>query len=905
MRIVCQKCAAAYAIEDRLSPKGARARCPRCQHIQWVRREDALPRVASPTIPAMPIPRYASPTVPAMPIPSAASPTVPAMPIPRAAFPSSSPPTKGALALPFDEPDEAERNGEVDSELIDDRLLAPRLAERHSPARDGAACASCGEELKDAFDRALGTCTRCSARAEQRGEVTEITQSGPSDREVTLLAPPPPSRRSRPALRVAPPGVAAPASERGGVPSPPPPPPPPLQLLDSAEPYEAEATQESMLPDPASGADIEATVTGVSLAGRAPPLSQRTLVLAGLLFAVVLLAGVISVIVYQRGEEAERARVAIPEAVMAAVARWTESLGEPKGESSAHLAEAGTQLSLDTPAGYALAVRGFQNTLMLDARSDEAIAGYVQAISLGWTDGLDPLTYDEALALIKVAEARSQRDPSTLVAHANLLLTRGSGKATAEPAKALADEALTRAKGLDRAEALVVKGRVLLATSASLGSRALQEALTLPEAPKRAHYYRALAHRALGEYGAALGQLQRRLAMDPAHLESLSLVGKIYEEVGEPTLARDAYTKAQEKAPHAPQIRIALAALRYRALSKPTQAIDALKLILKEPSLESEVRKDALVHLAAAQRVAGKLDAALATVDEALLLAGASGAVHLQGFLAALEAQQPQVATVHLTGLKGKLNDPALELVLEGRLAVLQQRFADATGLFVKAQQLDARRVDALLWAGAAAASAGQKEEAFRHLAAALQLDPTTSGPLPEDARLHVTEEDLLSGIENRVSKLPGPDPFARLYEGLVRFHAGDLAAADSSLRQVGAEEGAAAGYALRALIALSRNDRFTAKSQAERALRADPKLALAHYAQGEALLAGNDLEGAGRALQEAHSLASGVLAVEVGLAEVDAKAKRPDEARKRLAKVVGVDPSYLAAKKALYALEP
>ena len=40
MRIVCQKCAAAYAIDDRLiSPKGVRAQCPRCRHLQIVKRE--------------------------------------------------------------------------------------------------------------------------------------------------------------------------------------------------------------------------------------------------------------------------------------------------------------------------------------------------------------------------------------------------------------------------------------------------------------------------------------------------------------------------------------------------------------------------------------------------------------------------------------------------------------------------------------------------------------------------------------------------------------------------------------------------------------------------------------------------------------------------------------------------
>ncbi|MGA9521712.1 MAG: tetratricopeptide repeat protein [Myxococcaceae bacterium] len=38
MRIVCEQCSAAYAIEDRLiTPKGVRGQCPRCRHVQLVR----------------------------------------------------------------------------------------------------------------------------------------------------------------------------------------------------------------------------------------------------------------------------------------------------------------------------------------------------------------------------------------------------------------------------------------------------------------------------------------------------------------------------------------------------------------------------------------------------------------------------------------------------------------------------------------------------------------------------------------------------------------------------------------------------------------------------------------------------------------------------------------------------
>src|SRR5258707_2347677 len=53
MRIVCQKCSAAYAIDDKLvTPKGIRAQCPRCRHLQLVKQGDMAPAVTEPAVPA-------------------------------------------------------------------------------------------------------------------------------------------------------------------------------------------------------------------------------------------------------------------------------------------------------------------------------------------------------------------------------------------------------------------------------------------------------------------------------------------------------------------------------------------------------------------------------------------------------------------------------------------------------------------------------------------------------------------------------------------------------------------------------------------------------------------------------------------------------------------------------------
>ncbi|MFT3837168.1 MAG: tetratricopeptide repeat protein [Myxococcaceae bacterium] len=57
MRIVCEKCSAAYAIDDKfITPKGIRAQCPRCRHLQLVKRDDSAIATAQVPVPAAPPP---------------------------------------------------------------------------------------------------------------------------------------------------------------------------------------------------------------------------------------------------------------------------------------------------------------------------------------------------------------------------------------------------------------------------------------------------------------------------------------------------------------------------------------------------------------------------------------------------------------------------------------------------------------------------------------------------------------------------------------------------------------------------------------------------------------------------------------------------------------------------------
>lgn len=75
---------------------------------------------------------------------------------------------------------------------------------------------------------------------------------------------------------------------------------------------------------------------------------------------------------------------------------------------------------------------------------------------------------------------------------------------------------------------------------------------------------RATAFYLMGEYGLALADLQRALALNPRHFAALSGMGIILEELGDDTLALEAMRAAYALNPHRETIRDAIKRLEYR-----------------------------------------------------------------------------------------------------------------------------------------------------------------------------------------------------------------------------------------------------------------------------------------------------------------------------------------------------
>jgi len=313
-----------------------------------------------------------------------------------------------------------------------------------------------------------------------------------------------------------------------------------------------------------------------------------------------------------------------------------------------------------------------------------------------------------------------------------------------------------------------------------------------------------------------------------------------------------------------------------------------------------------LLHLATAERLTNNLDASTKAAREALELVKDNPAAQFQLFLVALARKDSSAAAGHLSSLQGRLQEPALEKMLEGRLRLVERKPAEAMESFMEAARLDPRHVDALLMAGVAAAQNGRREEAFRVLAQVLQADPLRLAPRPVVTPFYLRPGELLSGLEGSIVGLARGDDdlLAHLYEGLLRFHQGEPAAAEKMFKKVAEVDSSnAPAFAYRTLIALGRKDMKAAKAHAAQAVAGGRQVAMAHYVQGLVLAESKQVEPAKRSLREAVTLSPKLYAAQVRLAELEA-ATSHDDVRARLVRLLGLDPSYLPAKRVLYTLD-
>jgi tetratricopeptide (TPR) repeat protein len=742
-------------------------------------------------------------------------------------------------------------------------------------------CRECKKPLPDPFDQAIGTCEDCRSKQDRAAQAstgaTPLPESAPAASAPFELPP----LESIDVSGVVSQAPALTLEPRSGVRSNPP------------RPFTGQAP-----------APLKMRSSGSGLGG----------VLKGLVVVLLLVgagggAGYYFLVLRPQAIEAEKPAQPvgpppIPAEIQAVLPRWKLRYLELSGSSLERLEQGAKQLALDQRSAYAEAEEFFQQALLLEPRSDAAIAGYVQAVALGRGTSIDKSTFDEALSLIEAAQERAGRTALILLAHANLLLCRPGNPEAIEEARKLAEEALGKGTDAEKAEAHLVLGRTYLQTSMGLANQHFDSALALAPNLQRVHYHRALANETAGDYALALSALKARLEKDPEHWDSLATMARIYLEVGEVEQARKLYEARAKAQPSDARVLLSLAVLRYQVDGNAAAAARELRALLKNRKGYSERDvAEALVHLAASERMAGNVEAGVKAAEEALGVVKDFPAAHLQLFLAALGRGDVAKAATHLPGIQGKIEDAALEKVLEGRLRLAEKKPAEALALFQEAVRLDSRREDALLLAGIAAAGVGRRDDAFRLFYQALQSDPMRPTPRPVTTLYFLRPAETLEGMNGSILALKSSreDVAAPLYEGFLLQRLGERAGAERLFKAVldfDPNNGGAVAYM--SLLALQRGDGAKARTFGARAVAVGRQMPIAHLANGLALAEGKQVEPAKKALRDALTLAPTMLSAEVKLAELELASDR-GSARSRLVKVAGLDPAYLPAKRLLF----
>jgi predicted Zn finger-like uncharacterized protein len=751
-------------------------------------------------------------------------------------------------------------------------------------------CRECGKSLVDPFDQALGACEDCRQKAKP--------------------TPPPPAAKSVEVIDLPPLGDGASS-----------PPPEPRSGVRPAAPALADESRSAV-----RGATQRSATAGVAVSASS---GRGRGVVVGAVGLVLLLGGAGAAYFFvpqvkdavgstgggseqSSGSPKQPASGALPPAVEAVLPRWKIMFVDAAGgDSQQLLSEAQALLAKDQRLAYSQAVELFQRALLLDPKSDAAIGGYVQALALGSGARMDDKSFQEARGLIEAAEQRANRGPDLLVAHANLLLARSGQSENVDQARKLAEEVLATAKDnavAAKAEAHLILGRVFLTSSRELANQHFDSALAIASDLHRVHYYRALADETAGDYSLAIERLQKRLEQDPDHWETRTTLARIFLEVGDVERARELYEARLKATPGDVQALLSLAVIRYQVEGLVPGALGALRGMLRNrDKYEDTEVAELLLHQATVERLSRNVEAATKSARESAELVKDNPAARLQLFLISVARKDSSAAAGHLTTLQGKLEDPVLEKLLEGRLRLLERKPTEAMERFLEASRMDPRRMDALLLAGVAAAQDGRRDEAFRMFAQVVQSDPMRLAPRPIITPFFVRSADLLDGLEGSIVALSRgeDDLLAHLYEGLLRFHQGETSAAEKMFKLVNeVDDNNALASAYRTFLAMGRKDLKAAKAHAARAVVGGRQVAIAHLAQGLVLMGdSSQLEPAKKSLRDAVTLAPKLYSAEVRLGELELDSNR-NSVRERLVRLLGIDPSYLPAKRVLYLLD-
>ncbi len=868
MKIRCQQCESPYAIDDKyITAKGIRAQCPKCKHLQLVKKEEpsadplaslSAAQNARPDADPSPFLFDAAPVAVQPPTPQPAVTKAKAAPQSSAAFVFESPApqatreSSGSVAANNDfdfgmsPPPQLDFGGSA-SEPADQTPVQSEQSLEFGQAQ--SRCESCGKVLLDPLDQAIGRCDAC------RNESTADTGS-----------------------------ASTPAQSGEGV------------RLSLNVPSEKVAYR------PAAGSPVPATHAVVARPRgawvRNALISAALLAVLGFGIFVLLrkpwVAAPPALVVNRLPQNAES------QALLASwKAKYPELSSRSRGDAAALVLAGEKALAFDSTQGYLDAREAFQKALVLDPEDDRALAGWVLGLAFSPAPGTGQQVFDAASSMLAVAERQSGK-ANLYVAQANLMAARHDNAndiiAVADTGKSSPDKRLQALALLATAQAQVQRNTQ---TAESLAKAAVAADPTLKHA--QLIYARLLA--ANGNFQASAEAYRKRLAGDLGLWESVDELARLEVELGEPAEAKSWLEKA--KAVHEVRAQIALAQLQFEVEGNANAAAEGLQKVLALSTANAEDKLRAAIRLSAVKRAQGDVEGALSAASQALELEPESVPARFQRLLALIRKPVASQARLDFDAMAQKWPNGQLALLIEGKLLQLEGRVEEAARAFEKAAQTEPLTADSMLLAGAANAQLKRDGKAWEWcVLKAAHSEPSTrvSSPLGDWLVTPAELLDTARGAYSALNRTKTNDPNSHFCEALVAFFSNDWVAADTAFgKTLGPDPRNPEALAFRALTALKRKSLPTAAKFAEASVEAGRTVGLAHAALAAVRLAQGKVDAAKTESTAALKYSPQLRLAQTIFAEVDARLNRPEDAKKVLRSVLSADENYREAKRVLY----
>ena len=511
--------------------------------------------------------------------------------------------------------------------------------------------------------------------------------------------------------------------------------------------------------------------------------------------------------------------------------------------------------ALQTDPGDAAAQIGLAETLVVRARSDEALK------LLSSIADADPHATEARILQGRILLGRGQySEAETILLHARDQLP----PATAVPHRAMLWTYL--------AEAQLAQGKV---DSADKTQQIL--AREMPELAA-GQLLSARVHLARGDYTTGIAELQRLLAAAPDFVQARMMLGAALLSQGNLQQAENQLAQVVDRAPDNIEARKLLARVRLQ-LDRPDAALRVLT-----PALEEEGSDPQLYSLAgAAQLRSGNSEEALTILEKNVRLHPADEAPRLDLASAYVSARRYAEALEVLKGAPGRATPRRAALIVVATAAQQGQPQARAELERLIAEQPD--NAELLYLAAMYFGSQREFERARVYLGRVLEAAPENGPALRGLASVEFAAGNL-QGAEQalrRALKSEPKSPDLHLALGRLYLSRNDLTQARAEMDAAVTASGGRADVENSAGLLLLENQRFDeALARFRRAATLDPNNVLYWLNVGRAQLALNQPAPARESLDKALSIRPGWIPAESLLVLLDLRSSGPDAALKR-----------------------